>query len=95
MSVKLGTKLDSWKTNYSADSAEFCPVAPYQDVFVIGTYQLQQNTDSGSVSQEQTPSEGDEPCSRLGCLFLHRVNGFCQKLIESKDMSAILDIKWS
>lgn len=27
-------------TEYSADAVEFCPIAPYQDVVAVGTYQV-------------------------------------------------------
>ncbi|KAF2358134.1 WD40-repeat-containing domain [Trinorchestia longiramus] len=36
-------QLTQWFTKYYADSAEFCPVSPYQDIFVVGTYQLEEN----------------------------------------------------
>lgn len=47
------TTLDSYDTEYSADSVEWCPHELYQDVFVCGTYQLVKTGDSS----EQEVSE--------------------------------------
>lgn len=36
-------KLDSYDTEFSADSVEWCPHEPNQGFFVCGTYQLKEN----------------------------------------------------
>lgn len=129
MSVKRGTLLSSWNTKFSADSVEFCPVPPHQGVFVVGTYQLLQETadDAKTTAQAAASTDGqnkaeedrcfttlklatgaatsdklsnvsaNEAGRRTGSLYLHKLNDDCvtAKLIEEKDMSAILDMKWS
>uniref|UniRef100_A0A2P2IC08 methylated diphthine methylhydrolase n=1 Tax=Hirondellea gigas TaxID=1518452 RepID=A0A2P2IC08_9CRUS len=46
----MANKLASWNTKYSADSAEFCPIAPFQNIFVIGTYKLLEKKESSQPS---------------------------------------------
>ncbi|KAA0202891.1 hypothetical protein HAZT_HAZT002370 [Hyalella azteca] len=57
-------KLLQWSTEYYADSAEFCPLLPFQDVFVIGTYQLEEkggnDISSNTVHQEKQSVDGNE-----------------------------------
>ncbi|XP_035432929.2 diphthine methyltransferase isoform X1 [Spodoptera frugiperda] len=75
-----------WDTGYSADSVEWCPVEPYQDVLVCGTYQLD-NTAEGNTASKQT---------RLGKIYLFVVNENTAELapVHSIDTSGILDQKW-
>ncbi|KAL7419730.1 Diphthine methyltransferase [Cryptotrichosporon argae] len=47
-------------TLYSADSIEFCPHAPDQDLFVCGTYQLLPPTEPSSTSGESTNVTGHQ-----------------------------------
>lgn len=37
------SSIQSFDTNYPADSLEFCPISDYQDYFVCGTYYLQKD----------------------------------------------------
>jgi diphthamide biosynthesis protein 7 len=91
--------LHTWDTEYSADSVEWCPIAPYQSVFVCGTYQLAQteNTEANcSINQERSEESAVcNPCNRLGRLYLFAVDsakGLC--LLQTLEMAAILDCKW-
>uniref|UniRef100_A0A2A4J3Y9 methylated diphthine methylhydrolase n=1 Tax=Heliothis virescens TaxID=7102 RepID=A0A2A4J3Y9_HELVI len=76
-----------WDTGYSADSVEWCPVEPYLDVLVCGTYQLDKKDEQGDPSAKQT---------RLGRIYLFVVNNETTDLvpIQSIDTSGILDQKW-
>lgn len=49
--VKSWRKLQAWDSVYSADSIEFCPLAPYQHVFLCGTYQLNETQDSDTSKE--------------------------------------------
>jgi diphthamide biosynthesis protein 7 len=97
--------LHIWDTVYSADSVEWCPVAPYQNVFVCGTYQLAQNQntevkmqdcDCSLTNQEKNEENAvSHSCSRLGRLYLFSIDssrGLC--LLQTLEMPAILDCKW-
>lgn len=89
--------LYSWDTEYSADSAEFCPVAPYHDYLAVGTYQLADQSPRQQCDQiaEFTEEQNDLPKKRLGRLYLHKMtkDGVLQ-LQQRMDMPAILDMKW-
>nr|XP_049699629.1 diphthine methyltransferase isoform X2 [Helicoverpa armigera] len=76
-----------WDTGYSADSVEWCPVEPYRDVLVCGTYQLDKKDEQGDSSAKQT---------RLGRIYLFVINNETTDLvpIQSIDTSGILDQKW-
>lgn len=39
--------LDSFDTEYSADSVEWCPTSGYHHLFTCGTYQLKKKDESG------------------------------------------------
>lgn len=97
--------LHVWDTEYSADSVEWCPVAPYQNIFVCGTYQLvqtentevnKQDCDEPLIKQERSEeSTVSNPCNRLGRLYLFAIDslkGLC--LLQTLEMSAVLDCKW-
>lgn len=43
--------LAKWDTEFSADSVEWCPIAPYQHIFVCGTYQLMEGSDQLTSSR--------------------------------------------
>ncbi|XP_043282529.1 diphthine methyltransferase [Venturia canescens] len=85
------TTLDSFDTEYSADSVEWCPAEGFKDLFVCGTYQLvpgEEDNSSGSKSQKiQT---------RLGKIYLFRVilDGKLQ-LEQTLETAAVLDMKWA
>ncbi|KAK7037597.1 hypothetical protein SK128_007413, partial [Halocaridina rubra] len=65
--------LYSWDTEYSADSAEFCPVEPYHNYLAVGTYQLADNETENSgipeVSSSEESKEKDMAKKRLGRLY--------------------------
>jgi diphthamide biosynthesis protein 7 len=94
--------LHIWDTEYSADSVEWCPIAPYQNVFVCGTYQLAQNQNAEVKRQvcdcsltNQEENAVSDPCSRLGRLHMFAIDssrGLC--LLQTLEMPAILDCKW-
>lgn len=97
-----------WDTEYSADSAEFCPLDPYLDYLAVGTYQLadeESNSKDEELSIDDTNAESNEltaglvteapPKQRLGRLYLHRIVTDKTELVEQINMPAILDMKWS
>jgi len=97
--------LHIWDTEYSADSVEWCPISPYQNIFVCGTYQLAttENTEEekreseGSIKNLEI-SEGSAICNRYkrkGRLYLFGIEslkGLC--LLQTLEMPAVLDCKW-
>lgn len=87
--MKIST-LDTFDTEYSADSVEFCPCPNYHDYFACGTYQLQQN------DENEASKESSVPCKRKGRLYLFKVNQQLKKLqhLQSLETAAILDMKW-
>lgn len=80
--------LFSWDTEFSADSAEFCPVEPHQDILAVGTYQL---ADPDGPEGADTTSL---PKKRLGRLYLKQLRDKSLVLLQQIDMPAILDLKW-
>ncbi|XP_072932257.1 diphthine methyltransferase isoform X1 [Epargyreus clarus] len=77
-----------WDTGYSADSVEWCPVAPYHDVLVCGTYQLEKK-DEDSLQQGVTQK-------RLGRIYLFKFDKYSTEVrpLQIIDTSGILDQKW-
>jgi diphthamide biosynthesis protein 7 len=97
--------LHIWDTEYSADSVEWCPVSPYQNIFVCGTYQLvtTENTEvekreSNDTVKNLEMGEGSAICDRYkrnGRLYLFAIDsskGLC--LLQTLEMPAVLDCKW-
>lgn len=84
--------LFSWETQYSADSAEFCPVEPYLNYLAVGTYQLA-DAEQPSGGESSTSKE-DIPKKRLGRLYLKLMLEERLVLIQQTEMPAILDMKW-
>lgn len=79
--------LKTFDTVYSADSVEWCPLEGYQNYFVVGTYQLQEN---------EKESKASSSTIRKGKIYL-----FCYqeannelKLCDTIETDAILDQKW-
>lgn len=68
------------KTPYFADSVEWCPHPPFQNIFVCGMYQLEENT--SEVEQK-----------RLGAIHLFSTLKECICL-QTLHLSGILDMKW-
>ncbi|KAG7203923.1 hypothetical protein KM043_016943 [Ampulex compressa] len=78
--------LDTFDTEFCADSIEWCPIEPFKDLFVCGTYQLTKN-DENRVQQKT---------KRLGRMYMFRVlNGGQLTLLQHLDVPAILDMKWA
>ncbi|XP_042344038.1 diphthine methyltransferase [Plectropomus leopardus] len=80
--------LQVFDTELSADTVEWCPVAPSHDILACGTYQLQK----GTGEEDATPS-------RTGRLYLfefRREGSMSPPLTELQriDTAAILDLKW-
>ncbi|KAJ8927599.1 hypothetical protein NQ314_019919, partial [Rhamnusium bicolor] len=75
--------LFSFDTEYSADSVEWCPHKPNQNVFVCACYH---------VKEKQT---WDEPRKRVGRIFLFSITperGLT--LHQTVNTAAVLDQKW-
>jgi diphthamide biosynthesis protein 7 len=72
--------MEEFDTEYSADSVEFCPIKGFQQNYVIGTYQVENNKE-------------DQNYSRKGRIYLKSTIN--TELIQSIETSAVLDIKWS
>ncbi|KAJ8911653.1 hypothetical protein NQ315_005999 [Exocentrus adspersus] len=76
--------LFSFDTEYCADSVEWCPHKPNQNVFVCANYQLQ-------VVQ----SEGEEKKRRLGRILLFSVKEHDSLILhQTIDTAGVLDQKW-
>ncbi|XP_075217689.1 diphthine methyltransferase [Lycorma delicatula] len=81
--------LYSWDTEYSADSLEWCPIQKFHDVFVCGTYKLEQN--SGNDDSVNPKCQ-----QRIGRLYLFVCQNVEPYLLKKQDieMPAVLDCKW-
>ncbi|KAF7401480.1 hypothetical protein HZH68_007300 [Vespula germanica] len=58
--------LSIFDTQLYADSVEWCPIEPFKDLFVCGTYQLIENTES--IAKKESKSS-----KRLGRIYLFQV----------------------
>lgn len=80
MSVNLSVDhFDSYDTNYPADSVEWCPILEHNNLFVCGTYKL----DEASKSKMGT----------INLFAIDDQNKL--KLIQSILEDAVLDLKWN
>lgn len=82
--------LETFNTEFSADSVEWCPSENFEDIFVCGTYQL--------TNDETKDSSATEIKKRVGRIYLFQVvkNGSLQlKLLQQLEVAAILDMKWA
>lgn len=78
--------LQVWDTNFCADSVEWCPINPYENYFVCGTYQLQENKDE---------TKSDSSQMKIGSLYLMEFNESSKiSLKQTIEMPAVLDSKW-
>lgn len=76
--------LDTFDTEFSADSVEWCPIDSFRNVFVCGTYQLSKADDDESTSK------------RLGRIYLFAVSKHGRlTLLQKLDVPAVLDMKWA
>ena len=77
--------LESFDTELSADSVEWCPIENFKDIFVCGTYQLKEKD-----AEKITPSN-----IRLGKIYLFRVEYGRLNLLQKYDNAGVLDMKWA
>ena len=82
------TTLHTYDTVYSADSVEWCPHNPYQQLFVCGTYQLDDKGESLTSNTSQTVRKG-----RI-LLFNYDSAENVLKNTQCIETAAILDQKW-
>lgn len=75
-----------WHTGYSADTVEWCPVDPFRDMLVCGTYHLEK-----ADEEAQT-----KPQTRVGkiYLFIIKNNTTDLKPLQCIETSGVLDQKW-
>ncbi|CAG9767082.1 unnamed protein product [Ceutorhynchus assimilis] len=73
--------LHKYDTIYSADSVEWCPHEPNQNLFVCGNYQLTEEQEFNSNNK------------RLGRILLFTLTTDL-KLLQTLDTAAVLDQKW-
>ncbi|XP_008545062.1 diphthine methyltransferase [Microplitis demolitor] len=82
--------LETFDTEFSADSVEWCPIKGFKDLFVCGTYQLFPEESSDS---SVTKSSGQK---RLGRIFLFKIRAPGKlKLLQQLEVPAVLDMKWA
>ena len=87
--------LFSWDTEYSADSAEFCPIEPHYNYLAVGTYQLADKDGKNPNDAATHSEEADVPKQRLGRLYLMYLETDKRlSLIQQIETEAILDMKW-
>lgn len=86
--------LETFDTEFSADSVEWCPAENFNDTFVCGTYQLTPDDDDEGI----TGCKSTEKKKRVGRIYLFRVvknDKFELKLLQQLDVAAVLDMKWA
>lgn len=76
--------LHSFDTEYSADSVEWCQQSDQQQIFAVGTYQLEEKEESNSSTV------------RKGRIYLFSFDEQTNELtkIQQLETDAILDQKW-
>lgn len=92
--------LDSFDTHLPADSLEFCPIQPHQDILVVGTYKLDA-TAQDSASQTRLGKCWLFLTEESGKLWVYYIAILRVKFkpksrndIQQFDLPAILDLKW-
>ncbi|KAG5722506.1 WD repeat-containing protein 85 [Termitomyces sp. T112] len=84
----------SLDTNFPADAVEFCPHPNAFDILVCGTYKLE----TAGIPIVTNPAPVESPQRRRGqCLVLQLDNSSTSGFnhIQSIDLPAVLDMKWS
>ncbi|XP_076312134.1 diphthine methyltransferase [Tachypleus tridentatus] len=79
-----------WETDvgYYADSVEWCPVNPYQNLLLCGMYQLEED-------KSVTESAGFNSQTRVGCLQLFQLTQDDTCFLQYKLQTfGVLDVKW-
>ncbi|CAB0032241.1 unnamed protein product [Trichogramma brassicae] len=77
--------LQTFDTELSADSVEWCPHENFADIMVCGTYELKVEDEGGSKRE------------RIGRIYLMKLNEQRSGLdvLQTIEVSAVLDMKWS
>jgi len=79
-------------TQLCADSVEWCPFVPFQQVLALGTYEIVKANESEPSPEATSVSH---PAKRHGRLFLYRVLSMDElDQVQTIDLPAILDMKW-
>lgn len=81
----------SFSTDLPAAALEFCPVEPFTDVFVTGTYKLHESDPDGK--QEEVAS-GAEQQTRSGRCLIYQKDATGFRRMQELDFAGILDLKW-
>lgn len=78
--------LHTFDTEYSADSVEWCQHEAHQDIFAVGTYQLEEKDENVSANNV-----------RKGRIYLFQYDEDSNELTEKQQIEteAILDQKWN
>lgn len=71
--MNIASSLTSVDTEYSADSIEFCPFEGFQDLFVCGTYQVQEPTEGSQIERDDGESDVKSVTKRTGRLLLYQI----------------------
>lgn len=89
MATSAVTTLFEWDTIQSADSTEWCPLAPFQTIFVCATYQIEKGENEGSDASAP-------PTSRHGRIYVFEIS-LSSKLEPHQvlELPAVLDMKWA
>ncbi|TRY68594.1 hypothetical protein TCAL_06933 [Tigriopus californicus] len=75
--------LDSWDTEYSADTVEWCPTSGCLDILAVGTYQV-----------DQSAQETFSGSQRRGRIYIHQLEDHKLVLKSQLETAAILDMRW-
>lgn len=86
--MTLFCTLDTFDTEFAADSVEWCPLEPFRDILVCGTYEL-------AKDEGETSSKEKKTIKRLGRIYVFRMidNGKLTTL-QQINVPAVLDMKW-
>ncbi|KAL7641621.1 UNVERIFIED_CONTAM: hypothetical protein RMT77_007494 [Armadillidium vulgare] len=84
-------------TFYNADCIDFCPVEPYQNLFVVGNYELVIKEEKMTISEDPVIIENkinENKSERLGKLYLYSWENEVLKTLQVINMPGILDVRW-
>ncbi|KAM3610645.1 uncharacterized protein V6R79_006884 [Siganus canaliculatus] len=86
--TSMTRNLQVFDTELSADSVEWCPVAPHSDILACGTYKLHKEAGELDAAPRRT--------GRLYLFEFHQSGSVSPPLTELQhiDTAAILDLKW-
>ena len=84
--------METFDTEFSADSVEWCPAKGFEDLMACGTYQL-------TAQNDIRYSNPDSKNKRIGRIYLLRSNvkevHLGLKLLQKLDVAAVLDMRWA